>query len=81
MEEVLPKFSFFGPLPPGPGLIPTAFSHIINPLINLSQPNTIEKPASPVLQVENENINRKEQKKKKKIRRRKKKKRKSKKIK
>lgn len=66
MEEVLPKFSFFGPLPPGPGLIPTAFSHIINPLINLSQPNTIEKPASPVLQVENENINRKEQKKKKK---------------
>ncbi|CAI6368815.1 unnamed protein product [Macrosiphum euphorbiae] len=64
MEEVLPKFSFFGPLPPGPGLIPTAFPQIINPVINV--PDVIEKPASPVLQVEIEGINRKEQKKKRK---------------
>ncbi|KAL5234213.1 hypothetical protein ACI65C_001623 [Semiaphis heraclei] len=64
MEEVLPKFSFFGPLPSGPGLIPTTFPQIINSVINV--PDIIEKPASPVLQVENEDINRKEQKKKKK---------------
>ncbi|XP_022161713.1 transcription initiation factor TFIID subunit 3-like [Myzus persicae] len=64
MEEVLPKFSFFGPLPPGPGLIPTTFPQIINPVLNV--PDIIEKPTSPVLQVENDDINRKEQKKKKK---------------
>lgn len=64
MEEVLPKFSFFGPLPPGPGLIPTTFPQIINPVINV--PDILEKPASPVLQVDNEDLNRKEQKKKKK---------------
>ncbi|XP_025203014.1 LOW QUALITY PROTEIN: transcription initiation factor TFIID subunit 3-like [Melanaphis sacchari] len=71
MEEVLPKFSFFGPLPPGPGLIPTAFPQIINPVINV--PDIIEKPTSPVLKVENEDINRKEQKKKKKEKKREKK--------
>lgn len=63
IEEVLPKFSFFGPLPYGPGLIPSTFPQIINTT------DKIEKPASPVLvTVENENkdICRKEQKKKKK---------------
>lgn len=64
MEDVLPKFSFFGPLPPGPGLIPTTFPQMINPVMNV--PDVIEKPVSPVLQVVNEDINRKEQKKKKK---------------
>lgn len=63
IEEVLPKFSFFGPLPHGPGLIPSTFPQIMNTI------DKIEKPASPVLiKVENENedIFRKEQKKKKK---------------
>jgi len=65
MEEVLPKFSFFGPLPSGPGLIPTTFpQNMINPVLNV--PDIIEKPISPVLQVEHDDINRKEQKKKKK---------------
>lgn len=61
MEEVLPKFSFFGPLPQGPGLIPSTF-----PQITINKPDKIEKSASPVLAVENDDISRKEQKKKKK---------------
>jgi len=64
IEEVLPKFSFFGPLPlpQGPGLIPSTFSQIIN-----TPDETAEKPASPpISNVENEDISRKEQKKKKK---------------
>lgn len=65
MEEVLPKFSFFGPLPPGPELIPTTFPQVINPTI-IDVPDKIEKPSSPALKVEIEDINRKEQKKKKK---------------
>lgn len=59
LDEVLPKFSFFGPLSPSPGLIPPTFTPIITP-------DKIEKPASPVLQIENEDLSRKEQKKKKK---------------
>lgn len=66
MEEVLPKFSFFGPLPQGPGLIPSTFSHIIGSSINTPGRDKIEKPISPILKVENEDISRKEQKKKKK---------------
>lgn len=62
MEEVLPKFSFFGPLPQGPGLIPSTFSQIDNkPDIDKTQ-----KPTSSVLKVEDNDISRKEQKKKKK---------------
>lgn len=59
MEEVLPKFSFFGPLPQSPGIIPSTFSPIITP-------DKIEEPSSPVIKVENEDLSRKEQKKKKK---------------
>lgn len=66
MEEVLPKFSFFGPLPQGPGLIPSTFSHIIGSSINTPEPDKIEKPISPILKVEKEDISRKELKKKKK---------------
>lgn len=64
MEEVLPKFSFFGPLPlsHNSGLIPPTSPEIT--------PNKTEKPTSPILKVEvnteNEDISRKEQKKKKK---------------
>lgn len=62
MEEVLPKFSFFGPLPQGPGLIPSTFSQIVStPDIDKTQ-----KPPSPILKVEDDNISRKDQKKKKK---------------
>lgn len=61
IEDVLPKFSFFGPLPQGPGLIPSTFPQMIN------IPDEIEKPATPVLfKNENEEVCRKEQKKKKK---------------
>lgn len=61
MEEVLPKFSFFGPLPQGPGLIPSTFSQIV------STPDIdTQKPTSPALKVEDNEISRKEQKKKKK---------------
>ncbi|XP_025420725.1 transcription initiation factor TFIID subunit 3-like [Sipha flava] len=61
MEEVLPKFSFFGSLPQGPGLIPSTFSQIVNtPDIDKTP-----KPTSPVLKGDND-VSRKEQKKKKK---------------
>lgn len=73
IEEVLPKFSFFGPLPHGPILIPSTIPQIMNTI------DKIEKPASPVLvKVENENndIFRKEQKKKKKDKKKEKKERK-----
>lgn len=59
IEEALPKFSFFGPLPQGPGLIPSTVTQI-NAL------EIIKKPSSPVRKVENEDISRKELKKKKK---------------
>ncbi|VVC33325.1 Zinc finger, PHD-type,Zinc finger, FYVE/PHD-type,Zinc finger, RING/FYVE/PHD-type,Bromodomain [Cinara cedri] len=60
MEEILPKFSFFGPLPQAPELIPSTFSQSIIPS------EKIEKPTNPKIQIENEDISRKEQKKKKK---------------
>lgn len=63
LEEVLPKFSFFGHLPQGPGLIASTFSQVNN------MSNTIENPtATPVLfKTDSEDVNcRKEQKKKRK---------------
>lgn len=59
IEEVLPKFSFFGPLPQGPGLIPSTFPQI-------NDPEIIIKASSSVPKIENEDISRKELKKKKK---------------
>jgi len=62
IEEVLPKFSFFGPLPlpHSPGLILPTLPEISN------IPEKVEEPTSPIVNVEKEDINRKEQKKKKK---------------
>lgn len=61
IEDVLPKFSFFGPLSHSPTeSIPSTVSEIIK------SPDIIEKPVSPIIKVDSENISRKEQKKKKK---------------
>lgn len=61
IEDVLPKFSFFGPLSHRPAEpIPSTVSEIIN------TPDITEKPVSPIIKVESENISRKGQKKKKK---------------
>lgn len=60
LEEVLPKFSFFGPLSPSPELTPSTISPVID------TPEKLEKPVSPLKQAEDKDINRKVQKKKKK---------------
>lgn len=64
MEEVLPKFSFFGPLPPASDLVQTTFSQPIIP--EIVPPEKVKEPASPIFKIENEDISRKGQKKKKK---------------